>query len=143
MGPRVTDAEILIEDLSAAYNAHPALEGVTGRFAAGSATAVIGPNGAGKSTLLKVIAGLLPARSGRVRLAAPAAQIVGYLPQRPEIDRRVPLSCGELVTLGLWRRIGTFRSVSAEERQAVKAALETVGLGEMGGRLIGSLSIGG
>jgi zinc/manganese transport system ATP-binding protein len=135
-------AEILIDDLSVSYNSELVLEGVTGRFAAGSATAVIGPNGAGKSTLLKAIVGLLPPRTGSVRLPAPPEEIVGYLPQRPEIDRRVPLSCIELVTLGLWRRTGTFRSVTPEERGAVEAALATVGLEDRSAAPIGSLSIG-
>jgi len=36
--------------------------------AAGRWTSIVGPNGAGKSTLLKVLAGLLPAQSGRVTL---------------------------------------------------------------------------
>jgi molybdate transport system ATP-binding protein len=36
---------------------------------AGERLAVLGPNGAGKSTLLRVVAGLTPARAGRVELA--------------------------------------------------------------------------
>jgi heme exporter protein A len=35
---------------------------------AGEALVVTGPNGSGKSTLLRIIAGLLPAASGQVRL---------------------------------------------------------------------------
>ena len=34
----------------------------------GCRTALIGPNGSGKSTLLRVLAGLLPARSGSVQV---------------------------------------------------------------------------
>ncbi|WP_148615667.1 ABC-F family ATP-binding cassette domain-containing protein [Nocardioides rubriscoriae] len=40
--------------------------------------AVVGPNGAGKTTLLHTVAGLLPPRSGEVRVRVP----VGLLPQR-------------------------------------------------------------
>jgi branched-chain amino acid transport system ATP-binding protein len=39
---------------------------------AGTVLALLGPNGAGKSTLLLTIAGLLPARSGRVLVAGEA-----------------------------------------------------------------------
>jgi branched-chain amino acid transport system ATP-binding protein len=35
---------------------------------AGSLVALLGPNGAGKSSLLKAVAGLVPARAGRIRL---------------------------------------------------------------------------
>jgi len=44
------------------------LHGITLPLAAGRWTSIVGPNGAGKSTLLKVLAGLLPAQSGRVTL---------------------------------------------------------------------------
>ena len=115
---------------------------MSGRFAAGSATAIVGPNGAGKSTLLKAIAGLLPPRRGRVRLPGPAAATVAYLPQRADIDRRVPLSCAELVLLGLWRRIGAFRPVLQPEGDTIEAALTRVGLEGQGDAPISALSIG-
>ena len=44
------------------------MHGITLPLAAGRWTSIVGPNGAGKSTLLKVLAGLLPAQSGRVTL---------------------------------------------------------------------------
>ena len=44
------------------------LQGLSLQIAAGRWTSIVGPNGAGKSTLLKVLAGLLPAQSGRVTL---------------------------------------------------------------------------
>jgi molybdate transport system ATP-binding protein len=40
----------------------------------GRTVAVVGPNGAGKSTLLQAVAGLLPARSGRVELGGQVVQ---------------------------------------------------------------------
>ncbi len=47
-------AAIVLQDLTAAYGATIALEAVSGRFEAGSLTAVVGANGAGKTTLLNV-----------------------------------------------------------------------------------------
>lgn len=142
MGARLGDPEILIEDLSVAYDAAPVFAGVSGRFAAGSLTALIGPNGSGKSTLLKAIAGLLEPRQGRIVLPGSASEVIAYLPQRSEIDRRFPLTCAELVLLGLWRRIGAFRPADTEDRALVKAALATVGLEQAAGRPVGALSIG-
>ena len=56
------------DGISAGIGKRSILQGVALAFAAGRWTSIVGPNGAGKSTLLKVLAGLLPARSGQVRL---------------------------------------------------------------------------
>ncbi|MBS0468066.1 MAG: ABC transporter ATP-binding protein, partial [Proteobacteria bacterium] len=44
------------------------MHGIDLPLPAGRWTSIVGPNGAGKSTLLKVLAGLLPASGGQVRL---------------------------------------------------------------------------
>src|SRR5437016_7747119 len=46
-----------------------ALEAITLAVPAGAFAAIVGPSGCGKSTLLNVVAGLLPATSGSVRVA--------------------------------------------------------------------------
>jgi ABC-type branched-subunit amino acid transport system ATPase component len=59
------------EGIVAGYGAaEEILRGVTIRVEAGEIVTIIGPNGAGKSTLLKTIAGLVPARRGRIALDA-------------------------------------------------------------------------
>ena len=130
---------IEIDDLAVTYGSVSALDGVSGRFTPGVATAVIGPNGAGKSTLLKAIAGLVAPARGSVRIDADA---VAYLPQSADLDRGFPLSAGDLALLGLWRRLGALREAAVSDRARVSAALETVGLGGMDRTLIGALSAG-
>jgi branched-chain amino acid transport system ATP-binding protein len=56
-----------VQDVAAGYGAGPdILTGLSLRIERDRSYCIIGPNGAGKSTLLRVIAGLLPARRGRV-----------------------------------------------------------------------------
>jgi len=59
---------ISADQVSAGIGKHSILHGISLPAAAGRWTSIVGPNGAGKSTLLKVLAGLLPAQSGRVTL---------------------------------------------------------------------------
>jgi branched-chain amino acid transport system ATP-binding protein len=56
-----------VRDLHVAYGAAPALWGVSLDLLAGELLCVVGPNGAGKTTLIATLAGLLRARSGRIR----------------------------------------------------------------------------
>lgn len=60
-----------------AYGRHQVLRGVDLAVQAGQLVAVVGENGSGKSTLLKILAGMLAADRGEVRVAG----TVGYCPQ--------------------------------------------------------------
>jgi branched-chain amino acid transport system ATP-binding protein len=55
-----------VDGVNAGYGDLTILHGVDLAIAPGTWTTIIGANGAGKSTLLKTIAGLVPARGGRV-----------------------------------------------------------------------------
>ena len=68
----------------------PAVRGVSFRVAPGTALGIAGPSASGKSTLARALAGVWPARAGRVTLAGAAldqygeealARHVGWLPQ--------------------------------------------------------------
>jgi zinc/manganese transport system ATP-binding protein len=134
-------ASIEVRNLSIAYRDRPALQDLTGEFAAGSLTAVVGPNGAGKSSLLKALAGILPARTGVVRSPA-SAEHFAFLPQQSELDRDFPVTVGELVALGGWRSFGAFRRPSDTLPGRVADAMATAGLEGFGARQIADLSAG-
>jgi branched-chain amino acid transport system ATP-binding protein len=83
----------------------------------GELVGIIGPNGAGKSTLLKALFGLIPVRSGAVRLCGeditglPAHTLVergvGYVPQTNNVFSR--LTVEENLEMGLFLRPKLFR----------------------------------
>lgn len=93
--------------ISLSIGGHDILRRVSGTLSAGKITAIIGPNGSGKSSLLSCLAGLQKLNSGSVRLgdddchimdAKKRAQIIGYLPQKNEVNWN--LSVRHLVDLG-------------------------------------------
>ncbi|HEX7094414.1 MAG TPA: ABC transporter ATP-binding protein [Acidimicrobiales bacterium] len=70
-GQGAPEGEPLLElvDVRAGYGSIEVLHGVDLQVPPGTVVALLGPNGGGKSTTLKVIAGLLPATHGEIRLA--------------------------------------------------------------------------
>ena len=135
-------ATVTVEDLTVAYERHPAIHHIRGRFAAGSLTAIVGPNGAGKSTLVKTIAGTIRPVSGRVRRDPAGPASLAYLPQQSEIERSFPITVLDTVLLGAWRRIGWHRAAGTAEMDAALAALDAVGLNHFEQRGVSTLSAG-
>ncbi len=133
---------ITLRDLTLAYDQHPAVHHVQGRFAPGSLTAIVGPNGAGKSTLLKAIMGTQRPAHGTIDRAGVSIRDLGYLPQAAEIDRSFPISVADTVMLGAWRRTGIFRGLDAKTEAQAGRALASVGLDGFQHRPVGSLSAG-
>ena len=119
-----------------------ALENVSTSIEQGRITAICGPNGAGKSTLLMALAGLILPVAGRVTISqAPLtslkpkerAQIIGYLPQDPEIAWDVAVE--NLVRLGRM-------PYGDRGDNAVEAAILALGLDELRARPASRLSGG-
>jgi zinc/manganese transport system ATP-binding protein len=139
---------IEIRNLTLAYQGHPAVHHLSGAFDAGSLTAIVGPNGAGKSTLLAALSGQKGGTDGTIDFA-PAIQTtqgraskLAYLPQQSAIDREFPVRVLDVVALGAWRELGSFRSVSAQIRARATEVLAAVGLIGFERRYIGELSVG-
>ncbi|TCU18183.1 zinc ABC transporter ATP-binding protein AztA [Rhizobium sullae] len=133
---------VCVHDLTLTYRRHPAIHHLSGAFEAGSLTAIVGPNGAGKSTLLKGIVGALRPDSGRIHLDGVKRHDIGYLPQLSELDRSFPITVLDLVSLGAWRQIGTFRRLTGPGRDRTLACIAAVGLTGFEQRTINTLSGG-
>ena len=96
---------------------------------AGEIVTLIGPNGAGKTTLVRVLLGILPPNRGHVRRQTGLG--VGYVPQRFDLDRSIPLTVARFVALG-----GSVRG------EAIEAALAEVGARALLERQLSELSGG-
>jgi manganese/zinc/iron transport system ATP- binding protein len=135
-----------IHDLTVAYDRKPVLWDIDLEIPSSVVAGIVGPNGAGKSTLIKAVLDLVPHSSGTVRIFGEPYRRqrhrVGYVPQRESVDWDYPINALELVAMGLYRRIGWFKPVTARYRHKALEALEQVGMADLAHRQISRLSGG-
>jgi zinc/manganese transport system ATP-binding protein len=135
-------SDLTLHDLSLGYDRHPAVQRLSGVFAADTLTAVVGPNGSGKSTLLKALAGHARPLGGRIDLGGVRPADIAYLPQAHGLDLKFPLSLGDLVGFGLIGRRGLFGGLRPADRLRLEEVMAQVGLEGLERRPIGSVSGG-
>ena len=118
-----------------------ALDGVTLSVEPGTALGIIGVNGAGKTTLLRVLLGYARTTSGEAAIAGlrPRAYAerhgIGYVPERVAIPR------GWTVR-GALRAYAMLANLGDDAGDRVDRALHRLGLGDLAGRKVGTLSKG-
>jgi ABC-type Mn2+/Zn2+ transport system ATPase subunit len=109
-------------------------------------TSFVGANGSGKSTLLHAIAGLLEPAAGTLRVfGAPPADVrrrVAYVLQAQHAPAHLPVTVREVVELGRAPARGAVRRLRAEDRAAVREAIDRLELGRLAGRHLSELSGG-
>ncbi len=135
-----------IDDLTVAYNSKPAIWDVDMSVPESVLMAIVGPNGAGKSTLIKAALNLISRAAGSVQFYGKsyrqARDLVGYVPQRGSVDWDFPTSVIDVVTMGLYGRLGWFRRPGRREYDLAMNALDQVGMADYAGRQISQLSGG-
>jgi len=131
---------ISLNNLTLAYERHPAVHHLNATINQGDWLAIVGPNGAGKSTLLNAMAGLTSIHEGSID--GLRFDNVAYLPQQTRLDKSFPMTVHELVSTGLWQSLGYFNSLTSTQADQCANALAAVGLHGFERRLIGSLSGG-
>lgn len=142
------DFALEVRDLTVSYGGgRPALERASLTVPRGSILGVVGPNGGGKSTLLKGILGIAPVSGGEVLVAGNKVdrrtrRLIGYVPQREEVDWKFPVNAFDVVMMGRVPSMGLFRRPSAEDKKLVWQALADMGMEGVAGRQIGELSGG-
>ena len=144
--PHEPSLALHVEDLTVSYGAKPVLWDIDINVPPGVLAAIVGPNGAGKSTLIKTVLGLVKPAAGHVYIHGKPyreqRRIVGYVPQRNSVDWDFPTTVLDVVTMGLYGRLGWLRRPAKKEHAAAMQALEQVGMDAYAIRQISQLSGG-
>jgi len=132
-----------LRDAGVRYGAQWAVRHISLAVHRGEILSLVGPNGAGKSTLLRTLLGLIPLDEGALDLHTshgPAS--LGYVPQKLEIDRTVPLTVMEMLTLNMPPRRLWWGGANASQRALGLDALARLEAAHLAARPVGALSGG-
>ena len=138
-----------LRDVSFTYpGGMPVLERVDLVIEEGEFVALAGPNGGGKTTLIRIALGLeRPHRGEALLFGQPAHSFaarrrLGYLAQRTTLGIDAPATVREIVSAGRLPVRGLLRRFTGEDRVAVEAAIERVGLAAVAEQPVQRLSGG-
>jgi len=128
-----------IEKLSVDYSGIKALDDISFGIDEGDFLGIIGPNGAGKSTLFRCMLGLHTQYDGTIKVFGQDVRDsreylsqIGYVPQKPVVDRNFPATIREVLSM----------SQNSSDSKKVEEALQKVWMHELADRRIGDLSVG-
>ena len=129
-------------ELTVRYGPTIGLRNVTLDLPHGALIGVLGPNGSGKSSLIKALVGAVKF-SGTVEVDRPhGAASVAYVPQQNAIDLDFPVTVQDVVEQGRYVHLGLFGRFRDADRDAVRSAMDRVGILDLAERPIGQLSGG-
>jgi ferric enterobactin transport system ATP-binding protein len=146
---RAGSQRLSAEGVTLGYGKRPVSTDLSLQIPDGSFTVIVGANGCGKSTLLRGLARLLPTRTGAVHLdgkdiqrysSKEVARRLGLLPQAQVAPDGITVV--DLVSRGRYPHQRLLRQWSAEDEDAVRAALEATHITDLAGRLVDELSGG-
>ncbi len=115
----------------------------------GEYVAIIGPNGGGKTTLIRMLLGLDAPTDGSIKLYGKKIKNfkewhkIGYVPQRASlVDVNFPATVEDIVKMGRVSKLGFFKGMSQEDKNAVKDAMVKMDVLNLKDKMVGTLSGG-
>ena len=143
--PRIASPDVAaaFSRVAVAFEGVSILDEVTASVPRGGCTAVVGPNGAGKTTLLMALLGQAPFR-GDIRIGnLPDGRTprIGYVPQRLQFDRGLPMTVRDFLVMGQ-QRGPLWCGTRARHRDMARGLLQAVQAESLEQRRLGALSGG-
>ena len=130
---------IKIKDLCFSYpTKKDTLKHINIKVKEGSFTCIVGENGSGKSTLLKSILGLNKGYTGEIT----KENIIGYLPQKSEIQTNFPASIEEVVMSGTISNNMKSIFYKKEDKENAKTIMKELGIYDIRKKCFADLSGG-
>jgi zinc transport system ATP-binding protein len=120
-----------VQDLAVRLGGTEIVRGISFNLPRASCLAIIGPNGAGKTVLLRALIGAIP-HGGRIAWAPDS--VLGYVPQKLDIERDLPLNGHDFLRAKA-ALAGSSGVMQAEALRSVGLAEETLStpIGNMSG----------
>lgn len=142
-----------LKDIFCGYGRNDIIKGISLTVEPGEILSLAGPNGCGKTTLLRAACGLLPIRSGEVRIngqpisslsAKERARSIAVLSQTGAGGDYSDYTVMETVMMGRYslQSGGLFSEASVQDREAAVRCISEAGLSGLEERLITELSGG-
>ena len=140
----MNDSVIETHNLTKRYGTATAVDDISFSVGRGEIFGLLGPNGAGKTTTILMMLGLTEVTSGTVRLLGhdpvreplQVKRLVGYLPDTVGFY-------DHMTAIDNLRYTAALIGIPADERsKRVQAALDRIGLGDVGNKRVGTFSRG-
>jgi zinc transport system ATP-binding protein len=102
----------------------------------GESVALVGSNGSGKSTLVRALVGVTPLSDGEVLVDGQPRDVdrggtrIGYVPQHHSLTTAVSATVGEIVVTARLAVRPWWRPAGRADREAVRDAIDAVGLSD-------------
>lgn len=117
------------DNVTLGYRRRVVLEKLSFHICRGEFLGIVGPNGSGKTTILRAILGLLRPQAGQI--SRTGTGIIGYVPQRENIDTIVPVSAMEVALMGRAPRLGPLARLHPIDREKAHQSLAVTGVAHL------------